>query len=151
MRGAVARLLLAGAALVVGGCGQVLQPPPAATPADFPGIAGELGRRGIEVDRIASGDAGCADLELARSAIRFVAAGLDQAAPVTLYVYIFRDRAAYDRRRQSVDTCARSYITDPQQLGSIDASPFVLVGQGPWAPRFAAVLRSGLTAAAALP
>ncbi|HUR03173.1 MAG TPA: hypothetical protein VM347_11575, partial [Nonomuraea sp.] len=86
-----------------------------------------------------------------RTAIRFTASGLDQTSPVTLFVYIFRDRAAYDRRRQSVDTCARAYITDPQALGSIDASPFVLVGQGPWAPRFAAALRSGILAAAALP
>jgi len=70
---------------------------------------------------------------------------------VTLYVYIFRNQEAYDRRRQSVDACARSYITNPQELGSIDASPFVLFGQGPWSPRFAAELRSGMRAAAAIP
>jgi hypothetical protein len=139
------------ALITLAGCAQILEAPPAATPADFPGIASELAQRGITIDRIASGDAGCPDPELARTAIRFIAAGLDQAAPVTLYVYIFRDRATYDRRRQSVDACARTYVTDPQSLGSIDASPFVVVGQGPWAPRFAAALRSGLTAAAAVP
>jgi len=148
--GARAALLLL-TILALAGCAGVLETPPAATPADFPGIAGELARRGISVDRIASGDAGCQDPELARTAIRFGAAGLDQASTVTLYVYIFRDRATYDRRRQAVDACARAYVTDPQALGSIDASPFVLVGQGPWAPRFAAALRAGMTAAAALP
>lgn len=138
-------------ALSLSGCAQVLQTAPPATPADFPGIAGQLGQRGIRIDKIASGDAGCADPDLARTAIRFSASGLDQASPVTLYVYIFRDRATYDRRRQSVDACVRTYITDPVTLGAIDASPFVLIGQGPWAPRFTAALRSGMAAAAGLP
>jgi hypothetical protein len=44
--------------------------------------------------------------------------------------------------------CARSWVTDPDQYQSIEASPFVLAGQGPWAPRFAAELEAALTAAA---
>jgi len=137
--------------VLVAGCAKLVENAPVATPLDFPGIAGQLARRGIAVDKIASGDAGCQDAELARTAIRFAGSGLDQATPVTLYVYIFRDRAAYDRRRQSVDACARSYVSDPLQLGSVDAPPFVVMGRGPWAPRFAAALRSAMTEAAALP
>jgi hypothetical protein len=138
-------------ALCAAGCGQLLGGSPAPTPADFPGIAGTLGRHGIGLAEITSGDAGCNDPELARTAIRFRAAGLDQAAPVLLRVYIFRDRAAYDRRRSSVDACARAWITDAAELISIDAAPFVLIGQGPIGPGFGAALRSGLREAAALP
>jgi hypothetical protein len=146
-------LALAGGllALVVVGCGQILGESPAPTPADFPGIAGALGRRGLALGEIASGDAGCADPDLARTAIRFRASGLDQAAPVTLRVYIFRDRAAFDRRRLSVDACAQAWIADAGGLISIDAAPFVLIGQGPVGPSFGAALRSGLREAAGGP
>ena len=44
--------------------------------------------------------------------------------------------------------CARSYVTDPAGLESIDVSPYVLAGQGPWGPDLRAALRAGLTVAA---
>jgi hypothetical protein len=138
-------------AVLVAGCAQVLETAPAPTPADFPGIAGQLGQRGITVDAVVSGDAGCPDAELARTAIRFSASGLDQDAPVHVRVYIFRDSATYDRRRETVDACARSFITDPDGLQMMDASPFVIVGQGPWGPRFTTALRDGLRSAAGTP
>jgi hypothetical protein len=137
--------------LVATACGTQVGASPAPTPADFPGVAGFLGRRGIELSQIASGDAGCADADLARTAIRFAATGLDQSTPITLRIYIFRDQAAYDRRRLSVDACARAWITDPDQLISLDAAPFVVMGQGPVGPEFGAALRQGLHEAAALP
>jgi len=147
-RAVVPRSLVLVLAAILSGCASVLESAPAPTPADFPGIAGQLGQLGITVKDVTSGDAGCQDPELARTAIRFAAAGLDQAAPATLRIYIFRDAAAYDRRRQDVDACAGSFITDPAGLEMIDASPFVIVGQGPWAPGFTAALRTGLRAAA---
>jgi hypothetical protein len=122
------------------------RPPP--TPADFPGMAGEFGGRGIRISDIVSGDPGCDDQDLGRTAIRFTARGQDQVDPVTLYVYIFRNRDAWERRRTDVAMCARSWVTDPDQYQSIEASPFVLAGQGPWAPRFAAELEAALIAAA---
>ena len=74
-------------------CSTISVGAPSPTPADFPGIAGELTQRGITVDRIVSGDGGCADTNLARTAIAFDASGLDQATPVRVRVYIFRNRA----------------------------------------------------------
>jgi hypothetical protein len=136
------------AALILAGCGQPIGTAPPATPADFPGIAGVLARRGIAVRDIVSGDAGCKDEELARTAIRFTASGLDQPEAVTLRVYIFRNREAYDRRRSSVNTCALGWSRSPDALVSIDASPFVLMGQGPVGSAFAAALRSGMVEAA---
>jgi hypothetical protein len=145
----VPRLALATAlALVVAACGMVSTTRPPPTPADFPGMAGEFGERGVRISGIVSGDPGCEDQDLGRTAIRFTARGQDQVEPVTLYVYIFRNRDAWERRRTDVAMCARSWVTDPAAYRSIEASPFVLAGQGPWAPRFAAELKAALIAAA---
>jgi hypothetical protein len=89
----------------------------------------------------------CNDKVLNPTAIGLDASGKDQAAPVRLYLYIFRDREAYERLRSAVDECARSFVTDPQTFESIESSPFVLAGQGPWAPEFKATLREALTVA----
>ena len=62
----------------------------------------------------------------------FDAVGLDQATPVRLYVYIFRNRATYERLRSTVDGCARSFVTDPATFESVETSPYVVAGQGPW-------------------
>jgi hypothetical protein len=48
----------------------------------------------------------------------------------------------------TIDACARSYVTDPAAYGSIQASPFVLAGPGPWAPQFQDHLRHALVIAA---
>jgi hypothetical protein len=129
-------------------CGLVRTGAPSPTPADFPGIATTLGQHGIRIADVESGDPGCADPSLAPTAIRFTAQGLDQADPVPVYLYIFRNREVFQRRRADVDTCARSYVTDPATFSSIEASPFVLAGQGPWAPDFGRELRAGMTEAA---
>ena len=39
-------------------------------------------------------------------------------------------------------------MTDPETFESVEQSPFVLAGQGPWAPKFKAALREGLEVAA---
>ncbi len=135
-------------ALVVAGCGLVETTPPAPTPADFQGIATEFVTRGIKIDGIVSGDAGCDDRVLAPTAIAFNASGLDQASPVRLYLYIFRNRDSFERLRATIDVCASRYITDPETFESIEQSPFVATAQGPWAPAFEAALRSGLETAA---
>jgi hypothetical protein len=140
--------LVAIAVVLAAGCGFVSTTRPAPTPADFPGIALELRSRGIQVADVTSGDAGCPDPELAPTAIGLTLAGLDQAEPVRVHLYIFRNRDAFERRRTDVDACARSYVTDPDTFSSIETSPFVLAGQGPWAPAFAAELRAALIEAA---
>jgi hypothetical protein len=136
-------------ALVVGvaGCGLTASPP-APTPADFQGLAGELVKRGLRIGHIVSGDAGCADITLKQTAIALDAVGLDQDEPTRLYFYIFRNRASFERLRQTVDGCAMSYAPDPQAFESIEASPFVVASAGPWAPEFKAALRAAITEAA---
>jgi hypothetical protein len=134
--------------LVLGGCGLVSTSPPAPTPADFQGIAATLVRNGIEIDHVVSGEAGCTDRELARTAIALDASGLDQATPTRIYLYIFRNREAFERLRSTVDACARAYVTDPDAFESVERSPFVVAGAGPWGPRFRQTVRAAIVEAA---
>ena len=142
------RLGLCLVALLVAGCSYVETVPPSPSPADFQGTATEFAKRGIHVDHVVSGDAGCPDKILAPTARSFDASGLDQASSVRIYLYMFADRATYERLRTTVDACARSFVTDPETYQSVEQSPFVLVGQGPWGQAFEAALRAGLVVAA---
>jgi hypothetical protein len=135
-------------ALLLAGCGTISRTPPEPTPADFQGIAGDIVQRGIQVSHVVSGDGGCPDTNLAKTAISFDVVGLDQPTPVHVYVYIFRNRDTYERLRSTVDACARSYVTDPESYETVETSPFVLAGQGPWGPQLKDNLRAALTDAA---
>jgi len=146
---AVATVALAFAlAFVVLGCGVVSTTAPAPTPADFQGIATELSKRDIVIDGLVSGDAGCDDPILIPTAIGLTASGLDQPTPVRIRLYIFRNRGSFDRLRATVDGCAMSFVTDPATYETFDQSPFVVAGQGPWAPGFEAALRDAMEVAA---
>ncbi len=134
-------------AFLVAACGTATRPP-SPTPADFIGITQQLGNRGIVASDIVSGDAGCPDQELARTAISFTASGLDQAAPMRIYVYIFRNRDAYGRNLGAVDSCARTYVHDPARYEKIAVSPYVAAGEGPWGTAFTTTLTEALTVAA---
>jgi hypothetical protein len=140
--------LLAAAAIAVAGCGSVSFTEPPATPTDFPGITGRMNAAGIKLSDWVSGDPGCADPDLAKTAIRVNAQGLDQTSPATLYLYIFNNREAFERNRQQIGPCATSYVTDPQSFQEIEQSPYVVASPGPWAPQFEAVLRRTLEQAA---
>jgi hypothetical protein len=139
---------LAGVAIAVAACGTISLTPPPATPTDFPGITGRLNAAQIKVRGWVSGDAGCQDPDLVSSSISFQASGLDQATPVKLYLYVFRDRAAFERHLDQVGPCAQAWVTDPQTYEEIDQSPYVVAGQGPWGQAFEAALRSTLELAA---
>ena len=134
--------------LLVAACGLASVTAPPATPTDFPGLSGRLAAAGIAVGDYVSGDAGCADPDLVPTAIRLYAGGLDQAEPVRLYLYIFRNREAFERHRDQVGPCAASYVSDPETFEQVEQSPYVLAGQGPWAPEFEAELRRVLEEAA---
>jgi hypothetical protein len=140
-----AALLLA---LTLGGCTGLAATPPPPTPADFAGIVAFLAAEGIGVEDVKTGDAGCDDRQLVGPAISLKASGLDQATPTRLHLYLFRNAAAYDKLRPAVDACAASFVTDPETYESVDASPFVAAGQGPWGPTFREALRTALTKAA---
>jgi hypothetical protein len=135
------------AGLLLAGCGRAATAP-SPTPADFAGIVEQLAKAGIGVANVVSGDPGCRDATLAPTAIAFDASGLDQAQPVRIYVYIFRNRDSWQRLAGTVATCARSYVTDETTYQSLSPSPFVVSGQGPWASRFAAGLADAFTVAA---
>jgi hypothetical protein len=137
-------LVVVGAA----GCGSITETPPAPTPADFPGLAVTLTRRGIVIDQIVAGDAGCDDPALVPTAIRFDASGLDQAVPTRVYVYIFRNREAFERLLPDVASCASRYVTDEEGEPWVPVSPFVMTGPGPWSPAFREALTKGLEEAA---
>ncbi len=134
-------------AAVVVGCGRIGNAP-SPTPADFGGIAIRLSNLGVAVDDIVSGDPGCTDPTLAPTAVSFTASGLDQPEPVRLHVYIFADGDTLTRLRPEVDTCARSYVTNPDAYQAFDVSPYVVAGQGPWGSAFENAVRTGLTQAA---
>jgi hypothetical protein len=136
------------AAFLLAACGTISTTPPAPTPADFQGIATELTRRRIAISELVSGDAGCDDQALTPTAIGITARGLDQDSPVRVYLYIFRDREAFERLRASIDACARAFVTDPQTYETVEQSPFVVAGQGPWAPEFESAVRDALEVAA---
>jgi hypothetical protein len=136
------------AAVLLAACGTISTTPPPATPTDFPGLTGRLARADISVDDYVSGDAGCSDPDLVPAAISFHASGLDQATPVKLYLYVFRDHAAFERHRAQIGPCAEAFVTDPETFEQVEQSPYVLAGQGPWAPDFETRLRAVLEAAA---
>jgi hypothetical protein len=135
-------------AFLVAGCGTISRTPPAPTPADFPGMAAILTNHGITVTNIVSGDAGCSDPVIAKTAIGFDAVGADQATPVRIHVFIFRNRQTYEAKRSTVDTCAAEFVTDPATFESVESSPYVAAGQGPWAAAFKERFRSALVEAA---
>ena len=137
-------------ALAIGlaGCSGLLESPspPAAEP--FPGIASQLGRFGISVSSWTSGDPGCDNPTLSPTAIRFDAQGVDQSTPLGLRIYIFRDRAAWERRLADVDACVATWASDPTTFVIVQTSPYVVAGQGPWPHGFEQALRQGITASA---
>lgn len=143
---AVSAILFLAAALA--GCSSILVSPGPPDPAPFPEIASQLGRFGINVQTWTAGDAGCDDATLSPTAIRFTASGLDQAAPLTVRIFIFADREAWDRRLADVDTCAAQWATDPATFQIIQTSPYVVAGQGPWPAGFADAMHQAIEAAA---
>ena len=136
------------AALALAGCSAFTAQSPEATPTDFAGIVAELEKGGIGVDNVTSGDAGCDDQQLARTAIGFDAKGVDQQAPVRIHLYAFASSTVYDQLRPAVDQCARSYVSDAAAYSSVDSSPYVFAGNGPWAAGFKDALRAALGRAA---
>lgn len=139
---------LAAALVVLAGCSAFTPQTPKPTATTFNGIVAELAVEGIRVEHVVSGDPGCDDQRLARTAISFDASGLDQLEPTQIYLYAFKDEAVYDELRPVVDLCARSYVTDPADYASVDATPYVFAGPGPWAPEFEDGLRRALERAA---
>ncbi len=151
--GAARRSLAIGLAAIavaasVAACGGLSVTPEPATPTDFPGLTGRFNAAHVQVRDWVSGDAGCTNPDLIPASISFMASGLDQAEPVKLYLYIFRNRAAFDRHLGEVGPCAEAFVTDPQAYEQVAESPYVVAGQGPWAPEFEAAVRSVLAEAA---
>ncbi|HEY6570856.1 MAG TPA: hypothetical protein VIZ22_11215 [Candidatus Limnocylindrales bacterium] len=141
---------LAGAVftILVAACGSLNITPAPATPTDFPGLAGRFNAADVIVRDWVSGDAGCTNPDLIPASISFMASGVDQAEPVKIYLYIFRNRAAFDRHRDEVGPCALDFVTDPDTYEEVQESPYIVASQGPWAPGFEAAVRAVLAKAA---
>jgi hypothetical protein len=144
-RSSFAAVLLA---LALGGCSGLIEGRPTPTPLDFGGITVALAQVGIAVSGQTSGDAGCADPALVPTAIRFDASGLDLPSPTRLRVYIFANHAAWDRLRADVDTCVAAWAGDPATLETVDISPYVVAGPGPWPAGFKAAITGAVRLAA---
>jgi hypothetical protein len=140
--------LLIALALGVAGCSGLVEGKPTPTPQDFGGLVEALRTAGITVTNPTSGDAGCADPNLIRTAIAFTATGQGVTTPVQLRVYIFGSEAAFDRRRPDVDACDAHWATDPATFETVDAVPYVLAGQGPWPAAFKTAAQIALRQAA---
>lgn len=142
-------LLLAALALAgsLAGC-RLAASEPSPTPASFPGITRVLGVAGITTGSIVAGDPGCPDPALSKTAIAFTAVGLDQPTPVPLHLYRFADDEALGRNLSAIAACAATFVTDPEQYVQLVASPYVVVGEGPWGAAFTETLTKGLEAAA---
>lgn len=145
-----AALALAGV-LTLGGCGSSLDaihPSPSATPTDFAGVTRSLAGRNLEVSGVVSGDPGCDDAALVPMAISFRLAGPGLDGTVAARIYRFKDAAAYDRLRTSVDRCAAAWVGDPATMLMVDASPYVLVADGAGESAAADAIRAALREAA---
>jgi hypothetical protein len=136
------------AAIVLAGCSGLVERQPTPTPQDFGGIVAAFGSTGITVTNPQSGDAGCSDPNLIPTAIRFDAIGLGATTPIRVRVYIFANRVAWERRLPDVDACTAAWATDPATFETVESSPYVLAGQGPWPAAFKAAIRAALLAAA---
>ena len=101
----------------------------------------------LTVARPVSGDAGCNDATLIPTAIGFDLSGLGVTTPLRARVFIFNGPAAYERRRGDVDTCTAAWTSDPASVEFVDASPLVLVVQGPVPAAFKAALVRAVTTA----
>jgi hypothetical protein len=144
----MSRIVVGLLALILAGCGTRVSDLPAPSPANFPTIVARLAVAGIVVSDQVSGDAGCKDPKLVTTAVGFTASGLDQLGPVRIHIYMFADAPTWTRLSSTVSQCAQSFVTDPATYESVDPSPYVLAGQGPWGAQFRAKLREVLTAAA---
>jgi hypothetical protein len=138
------------AAAVLAGCSSLVEGRPTPTPQDFGGIVSALGAEGISVANPVSGDAGCSDASLTGPSIAFGASGLGvpSTAPLQLRVYIFGSADTFQRKRADVDRCIAAWATDPASFETVDASPYVIAGQGPWPTSFKAAVQAALRTAA---
>jgi hypothetical protein len=134
--------------VLLAGCSSLVEARPTPTPLDFGGIQGALAQAGIALTNTVSGDAGCSDPNLIPTAIGFDASGQGVTTPVRLRIYIFTDRAAWQRRQPDVDACIAASATDPTMIETIGQSPYVVAGQGPWPAAFKTALAAALVAAA---
>jgi len=139
---------LAAVGVVATACSAFTPQTPRPTPTTFAGIVAELVLAGVGVKNVVAGDPGCDDQRLARTAVSFDASGIDQAAPTRVYLYAFKNAKAYDELRPVVDLCARNYVVDPAAYATVEATPYLLAGPGPWASDFADALRDALERAA---
>ena len=91
--------------------------------------------RRIAIDDIVSGDAGCDDPDLIPTAIGFDAPRAStRPSRCGSTCTSSATGTSFEQLRATIDVCARSFVTDAETYETVEQSPFVLAGQGPWAP-----------------
>mgnify|MGYP003343712107 CR=1 FL=1 len=134
-----------GASNAQSGASSAYQP---TTPTDFAGLVRTFAERNLAVSGVVSGDAGCDDRHLAPMAISFHIEGGAESLPLVARAYRFRNDEAYQRLRESVDACAAQWVTRPNELLVVDASPYVLFVDGAADESFMALVRAAVSEAA---
>ena len=71
-------------------------------------------------------------------------AGSTRRRTVRIHLYVFRNKAAWERHRDAIPGCAASFVTDPQTFEQVEQSPYIVASQGPWGADFEAALRRAL-------
>ena len=122
--------------------------PVQATPAPRETILDELGRRGGEITQPVSGDTGCNDQSLVANAVHFRLASREDRTPRDVYLFEFRNRAAYERAVPALDACRAVLAragTGPIQ--EVAVPPYRALGTG-WTDSTGRLLRESMTVAA---
>ena len=98
------------------------------------------------IANVVSSNAGCPDATLAPTAIAFVRRSRPRPgrARSGSASTCSADRAAWQRLAGEVTELRRAYAADPNACMAVAPSPFIVSGQGPWAPRVRRRDRPGL-------
>ena len=96
-----------------------------------------------------SGETGCDDPRLRDNAIRFEMTAPGERTPRSLYLFVFRDRAGYERAAMPVEACRRTFAARASRpVDAVAVSPYRLFGEG-LTSDVRALLESALAEAAA--
>ena len=118
--------------LLVAGCSYVETTPPPPTPADFRGSPASSSSAASSSTASSRATPAATTRSSARPPSRSTRRGSTRRPRSGSTCTSSGNRATFERLRATIDACARTYVTDPQTYESVEQSPFVMAGQGPW-------------------
>lgn len=145
-------VLVAAAAALAIGLAACAGPPISPTPAPVSGVYQQVALHGGSLVGAVSGDAGCAVADQAPLAthVRFhIPASSGDVQDV--YLFVYADRAAFDRQASSFASCRAAYAASQAAGGrpvrAVEVSPYRAFGPA-WSDETLGVIRDALTVAA---